>query len=80
MLFQGSVGRTDLPGADWPTLERSLGQLVGAFPPETVVYPGHMGATTLARELATNPFLEQLRAARQPEPAHAPPLRSSAGR
>ena len=80
MLFQGSVGRTDLPGADRPTLERSLGQLVGAFPPETVVYPGHMGATTLARELATNPFLEQLRAARQPEPAHAPPLRSPAGR
>ncbi len=80
VLFQGSVGRTDLPGADWPTLERSLGQLVGAFPPETVVYPGHMGATTLARELATNPFLEQLRAARQPEPAPASPLRSPAGR
>ena len=80
VLFQGSVGRTDLPGADWPTLERSLGQLVGAFPPETFVYPGHMGATTLARELATNPFLEQLRAARQPEPAHPSPLRGPAGR
>lgn len=80
VLFQGSVGRTDLPGADWPTLERSLGQLVDAFPSETAVYPGHMGATTLARELATNPFLEQLRAARQPEPARAAPLRSPAGR
>jgi hydroxyacylglutathione hydrolase len=80
VLFQGSVGRTDLPGADWPTLERSLVQLVGAFPPDTVVHPGHMGATTLARELATNPFLEQLRATRQPEPAPASPLRSPAGR
>jgi hydroxyacylglutathione hydrolase len=80
VLFQGSVGRTDLPGADWPTLERSLDQLVGAFPPETVVYPGHGGATTLARELATNPFLEQLRAASQPEPAQPAPLRSPAGR
>jgi hydroxyacylglutathione hydrolase len=79
VLFQGSVGRTDLPGADWPTLERSLGLLVEAFPPETVVYPGHMGATTLARELATNPFLEQLRATCQPEPARAAPLRSPAG-
>ncbi len=80
VLFQGSVGRTDLPGADWPTLERSLGQLVEAFPQETVVYPGHMGVTTLGRELATNPFLEQLRAARQPEPVHAAPLRSPDGR
>ncbi|HTZ63387.1 MAG TPA: MBL fold metallo-hydrolase [Solirubrobacteraceae bacterium] len=80
VLFQGSVGRTDLPGADWPTLERSLAQLVDSFPPETVVHPGHMSATTLARELATNPFLEQLRAPRQPEPVPAAPLRSPDGR
>jgi len=58
VLFQGSVGRTDLPGADWGTLERSLRALAQRFPPETVVYPGHMGATTLGRELATNPFLQ----------------------
>jgi glyoxylase-like metal-dependent hydrolase (beta-lactamase superfamily II) len=57
VLFQGSVGRVDLPGGDWPTLERSIGSLLRAFPPETVVYPGHMGVTTLGRERDTNPFL-----------------------
>jgi glyoxylase-like metal-dependent hydrolase (beta-lactamase superfamily II) len=60
VLFQGSVGRTDLPGGDWPTLLRSIGTLVERFPPETVVYPGHMGITTLAAERATNPFLAEL--------------------
>jgi glyoxylase-like metal-dependent hydrolase (beta-lactamase superfamily II) len=80
VLFPGSVGRTDLPGADWPTLERSLGQLIDGFAPETVVYPGHVGATTLGRELATNPFLQELRTARQPEPAHAASPRNAAGR
>jgi hydroxyacylglutathione hydrolase len=61
VLFQGSVGRVDLPGGDWPTLERSIGELLRSFPPETVVYPGHMGVTTLARERDTNPFLTELR-------------------
>jgi hydroxyacylglutathione hydrolase len=61
VLFQGSVGRVDLPGGDWPTLERSIEGLVKSFPGETVVYPGHMGVTTLARELETNPFLSELR-------------------
>jgi glyoxylase-like metal-dependent hydrolase (beta-lactamase superfamily II) len=61
VLFQGSVGRVDLPGGDWGTLEHSIGELVEAFPPDTVVYPGHMGVTTLGRELATNPFLVELR-------------------
>jgi len=61
VLFQGSVGRVDLPGGDWPTLERSIGSLLAAYPPETVVYPGHMGVTTLARERDTNPFLSELR-------------------
>jgi len=64
VLFEGSVGRTDLPGADGPTLMRSLATLVEGFPPETTVYPGHMGITTLGRERATNPFLREL-AARQ---------------
>lgn len=63
VLFQGSVGRVDLPGGDWATLERSIGDLLGRFSPETGVYPGHMGTTTLGRELATNPFLAELRAA-----------------
>jgi hydroxyacylglutathione hydrolase len=61
VLFQGSVGRVDLPGGDWPTLERSIGGLLEAFPAETVVYPGHMGVTSLGRERDTNPFLAELR-------------------
>ena len=61
VLFQGSVGRVDLPGGDWPTLERSIGTLLARLPAETVVYPGHMGITTLQRERDTNPFLAELR-------------------
>jgi hydroxyacylglutathione hydrolase len=61
VLFQGSVGRVDLPGGDWSTLERSIAGLLECFPDETVVYPGHMGVTTLGRERATNPFLAELR-------------------
>jgi len=61
VLFQGSVGRVDLPGGDWQTLERSIGGLLKAFPMDTVVYPGHMGVTTLGRERDTNPFLAELR-------------------
>jgi hydroxyacylglutathione hydrolase len=79
VLFQGSIGRTDLPFADHPTLERSLARLIDAFPPETTVYPGHMGITTLGRELATNPFLVELRSARQSSVAQAPPARSAGG-
>ena len=60
VLFQGSVGRTDLPGADWPTLSRSIESLLNGFAPETTVYPGHMGITTLGRERAANPFLREL--------------------
>jgi glyoxylase-like metal-dependent hydrolase (beta-lactamase superfamily II) len=60
VLFQGSVGRTDLPGADGPTLLASLGALLDAYPDETVVHPGHMGLTTLGGERATNPFLGSL--------------------
>jgi len=60
VLFQGSVGRTDLPGGDWPTLERSIGTLLDTFADDTRVHPGHMGLTTLGRERATNPFLQEL--------------------
>jgi glyoxylase-like metal-dependent hydrolase (beta-lactamase superfamily II) len=60
VLFQGSVGRTDLPGGDWPTLLGSIESLIDAYAPETTVYPGHMGITTLGRERATNPFLREL--------------------
>jgi hydroxyacylglutathione hydrolase len=60
VLFAGSVGRTDLPGGDGPTLMRSLAMLVEALPGDTAVYPGHMANTTIGRERATNPFLAQL--------------------
>jgi hydroxyacylglutathione hydrolase len=60
VLFQGSVGRTDLPGGDWPTLLESIRTLVDSHPPETVVYPGHMGVTTLGAERESNPFLAEL--------------------
>jgi len=60
VLFQGSVGRVDLPGGDGPTLLESIRGLVEGFPPETTVYPGHMGITTLGAERATNPFLAEL--------------------
>jgi glyoxylase-like metal-dependent hydrolase (beta-lactamase superfamily II) len=60
VLFQGSVGRIDLPGGDGPTLMRSIATLLDRFGDETTVYPGHMGITTLGRERATNPFLTAL--------------------
>ena len=61
VLFQGSVGRVDLPGGDWATLAESLRTLVENHPGETTVYPGHMGITTLGAERATNPFLAELK-------------------
>ncbi|MEA2358238.1 MAG: hydroxyacylglutathione hydrolase [Solirubrobacteraceae bacterium] len=60
VLFQGSVGRTDLPGASHETLMESIAALLQRFDDETVVHPGHMGLTTLGRERATNPFLQAL--------------------
>jgi hydroxyacylglutathione hydrolase len=60
VLFQGSVGRTDLPGGDWGTLLESIRTLVDSYPEETKVFPGHMGITTLGAERATNPFLTEL--------------------
>jgi hydroxyacylglutathione hydrolase len=60
VLFQGSVGRTDLPGGDWDTLLKSIGGLVESHPPETMVYPGHMAITSLGAERASNPFLAEL--------------------
>ncbi len=58
VLFESSVGRTDLPGGDHDVLMASIVALLDAFPPETTVLPGHMGTTTLGRERATNPFLQ----------------------
>jgi len=60
VLFQGSIGRTDLPGGDYATLMESIATLLNTLPDETRVLPGHMGETTLGRERATNPFLHEL--------------------
>jgi len=60
VLFQGSIGRTDLPGADHATLMASIAALLERFDDDTAVHPGHMGLTTLGRERATNPFLQAL--------------------
>lgn len=57
-LFAGSIGRTDLPGGSERLLNASLRQLV-QLPPVTRVFPGHGPATTIARELRTNPFIEK---------------------
>jgi hydroxyacylglutathione hydrolase len=64
VLFAGGVGRTDIPGGDWATLIASITMLMDALPPDTVIYPGHGPSTTLAQELARNPFLADLRSAR----------------
>jgi len=61
LLFAGSVGRVDIPGADWDTLLDSVRMLADTYERETVVYPGHGPATTLGRELDRNPFLAELR-------------------
>ncbi|MGH3010950.1 MAG: MBL fold metallo-hydrolase [Gaiellaceae bacterium] len=63
LLFAGSVGRYDRPGASWEALLASIQLLADTLPPETIVYPGHGPATTLEHELATNPFLAELRSA-----------------
>jgi hydroxyacylglutathione hydrolase len=60
VLFQSSIGRTDLPGADHATLMASIAALLERFDDDTTVHPGHMGLTTLGRERATNPYLQSL--------------------
>ncbi len=60
VLFQNSIGRTDLPGADHATLMASIAGLLERFDDDTTVHPGHMGLTTLGRERATNPYLQAL--------------------
>jgi glyoxylase-like metal-dependent hydrolase (beta-lactamase superfamily II) len=62
VLFQGSIGRTDLPGGDAPTLLRSIATLLERYDDDARVLPGHMGITTLGQERATNPFLQDLAA------------------
>lgn len=56
-LFFDSVGRTDFPGSDPATLERSIRQMLYTLPDDTIVYPGHGRPTTIKREKHSNPFV-----------------------
>lgn len=60
VLFAGSIGRTDLPGGSWEQMQASLASVILPMADETVVLPGHGGATTIGRERATNPYLQDL--------------------
>src|SRR3954467_4971377 len=60
VLFQGSIGRTGLPGGDHATLLASIAGLLDRYPDETTVHPGHMGITTLGRGRAPTPSLTAL--------------------
>ncbi len=60
VLFQSSIGRTDLPGGDFGTLMASIAGLLERFGDDTRVHPGHMGLTTLGAERRSNPFLADL--------------------
>ncbi|MHA7812955.1 MAG: MBL fold metallo-hydrolase [Phycisphaerales bacterium] len=56
-LFNGSIGRTDFPGSSFETLANSIRTQLYRLDPETIVYPGHGPATTIGREIQTNPFV-----------------------
>jgi len=60
LLFAGSIGRTDLPGGDYPTILRSLARVCLTLPDQTVVLSGHGPQTTIGAERRTNPFLAGL--------------------
>ena len=66
LLFAGSIGRTDLPGGDYPTILRSLARVCLTLPDETVVLSGHGPQTTIGAERRANPFLAGLTRRRDP--------------
>jgi glyoxylase-like metal-dependent hydrolase (beta-lactamase superfamily II) len=63
-LFAGSIGRTDLPGGDYPTLMRSITEVIFPLGDDAVVHPGHGRDTTVRRERTTNPFVLEYLAGR----------------
>jgi hydroxyacylglutathione hydrolase len=75
LLFAQSIGRTDLPGGDYPAILDSLARVCLTLPDETEVLPGHGPQTTIGAERASNPFLAGLTPQHRPlaEPAPAPP-------
>jgi glyoxylase-like metal-dependent hydrolase (beta-lactamase superfamily II) len=60
VLFQGSVGRTDLPGGDFATLEESIKTKLYTLPEDVIVHPGHGDSTTIGEERKTNPFVKMV--------------------
>ena len=60
LLFQGCIGRTDLPGGDYEEIMESLSTKIVPLPDDTVVYPGHGPATTIREEKLTNPYIAEL--------------------
>jgi glyoxylase-like metal-dependent hydrolase (beta-lactamase superfamily II) len=68
-LFQGSIGRTDLPGGDQDQEMASIVERLLVLPDETIVLPGHMDQTTIGRERQRNPFV-RLELERRAEAKH----------
>lgn len=60
VLFQGSVGRTDLPGGDFTILEESIKTKLYTLPEDVIVHPGHGDTTTIGDEMKTNPFVKMI--------------------
>jgi glyoxylase-like metal-dependent hydrolase (beta-lactamase superfamily II) len=60
VLFNDSIGRTDLPGGDFKTLEQSIKTKLYTLPEDVVVYPGHGPSTTIGDEIKTNPFVKMI--------------------
>lgn len=60
VLFQGSVGRTDLPGGSFETLEESIKLKLYTLPEDVIVYSGHGESTTIGDEMKTNPFVKMV--------------------
>ena len=56
-LFNGSIGRTDLPGGNFEQLEHAIRQQIYTLPGDTVIFPGHGPKTTVANERANNPYV-----------------------
>ena len=56
-LFEGGIGRTDLPGGNYDPLIQSIRTRLLVLPPETIVYPGHGPSSTIGKEIGENPFL-----------------------